>query len=186
MDATLVPIIQGLITVAGTLGGTWLGIHLSKGKEQRQWRCDRCLDAYAEVLTLSAQVLDGCQDPSGPTATRDPEKEKLLWAKNAELRLAYQKTALLAPTTVQERIADLVSFCQELVTSSTHPEHFDGVWVKMVTHHGHLVHRVMRAARLDLGSPPLSRQRWWTANASLGALPSTPVTREWGEGSSAH
>jgi hypothetical protein len=55
MDPALVPIIQGLITVAGTLGGTWLGIQLSKGKEERQWRRDRCLDAYAEVLTLSAQ-----------------------------------------------------------------------------------------------------------------------------------
>jgi hypothetical protein len=70
MDPTLVPIIQGVITVAGTLAGTWLGFQLSKGKEERQWRRDRCLDAYAEVLTLSAQVRDRCEDPSGAITRR--------------------------------------------------------------------------------------------------------------------
>jgi hypothetical protein len=88
MDATLAPIIQSLITVAGTLGGAWLGIQLSKRKEERQWRRDRCLDAYAEILTLSAQVVERCEEPTGPIK-RDPEKDKLLWAKNAELELAY-------------------------------------------------------------------------------------------------
>ena len=65
MDATLVPIFQGLITVAGALGGTWLGVRLSKGREERQWRPDRCLDAYAEVLTLSTQVLERCEGLAG-------------------------------------------------------------------------------------------------------------------------
>jgi hypothetical protein len=128
-------------------------------KEQRQWRRDRCLDAYAEVLTLSSQVLARCEDPSEPIK-RDPEKEKLLWAKNAELVLAYQKAVLLAPTAVQETIANLVKHCQTLVMSST-DEHFVGQWVQMVAYHGKLVHRVMRAARPDLGSPPLSRQDWY-------------------------
>jgi hypothetical protein len=161
MDATLAPIIQGL-TVAGALGRTWLGVRLSKGREERQWRRDRCLDAYAEVLTLSTQVLEKCEDPTRRTK-RDPEKEKLLWAKNAELQVAYQKAVLLAPTAVQEHIADLVGFCSVLAWSSADPEQFSGDWEKMVVHHGHLVNRVVRVARPDLGSPGISRQSWWRA-----------------------
>jgi hypothetical protein len=99
MDATLTSIIQGLITVAGTLGGTWFGIQLSKGKEERQWRRDPCLNAYAEVLTLSSQVLDRCEDPGDPMK-RDAKKKDLLWAKYAELKLASRKSALLAPSSV--------------------------------------------------------------------------------------
>ena len=161
MDTTLVPIIQGLITVAGTLGGTWLGVWLGKGREERQWRRNRCLDAYAEILTLSAQLLERCEDPTGRTKC-DPEKRELILAKNMELQLAYQKAVLLAPPSVQERIAELVGFCSEMARSSADPEHFVGVWVKMVVGHGHLVNRVMRVARPDLGSPPISREkRWW-------------------------
>jgi hypothetical protein len=160
MDATLVPIIQSLITVAGTLGGAWLGIQLSRRKEERQWRRDRCLDAYAEILTLSAQVVERCEEPTGPTK-RDPDEDKLLWAKNAELELAYKKTVLLAPTAVQEPIANLVSHCQRLVIWSTSPGPFEGQWVKQLVHYGKLRNRVVRAARPDLGSPPLKRQRWW-------------------------
>jgi hypothetical protein len=159
MDPTLVPIIQGLITVSGTLGGTWLGIQLSKGKEERQWRRDRCLDAYAEVLTLSAQVLEKCEDPRGRT-TRDTEKEKLLWAKQAELVLASRKSAFLAPSAAQERIDELVKWSQRLVVGSNYPERFDGAWPKWVVHHQHLANRVMRAARVDLSSPPRSRWDW--------------------------
>jgi hypothetical protein len=160
MDPTLVPIIQGLITVAGTLGGTWLGIQLSKGKEERQWRRDRCIDVYAEVLTLSSQVLDRCEDP-GDAIKRDTEKEDLLWAKYAELKLASRKSALLAPSAVQERIDELVKWSQRLVVGSNYPERFDGVWPKWVVHHQHLANRVMRAARVDLSSPPRSRWDWW-------------------------
>lgn len=101
MDPTLIPLIQSIIIVAGTLGGAWLGIQLSKRKEERQWRRDRCLDAYAEVLTLSFQILERCEDPTEPIK-RDPEKAKLLWAKNVELALAFKRTVLLAPTAVHE------------------------------------------------------------------------------------
>lgn len=163
MDATLVPIIQGLITVAGTLGGAWLGFWLSKAREERQWRRDRCLDAYAQVLTLSTQVLERCEDPIGRTKC-DPEERRLIFVKNVELNLAYEKAVLLAPITVQERIADLVGFCNTLAWSSAEPEHFNGVWEKMLVHHGHLVNRVMRVARPDLGSPSISPEKsWWRA-----------------------
>jgi hypothetical protein len=91
----------------------------------------------------------------------DDEKTKLLWTKNAELKLASQKSALLAPTAVQEKIDDLVKWSQEMVTSSTHPKNFSGVWVQMVVQHQHLTNRVARAASLDLGSPPALRQKWW-------------------------
>lgn len=202
---TLVPIIQGLIAVTGTLGGTWLGIQLGKRKEERHWRRDRCLDAYAEILTLASQLRDQCEDPTGRIAC-DPEKAKLLWAKNAELALASKKSALLAPIAVQERIIRLVEFSQQMAVASTRPEnHADVVWVKWIVHHQALVNRLMRSARLDLGSPPSPngalvpfrwhssppapqtpplRQNWWRGwgnrNASQGPLPSPPVARRWG------
>jgi hypothetical protein len=157
------PIISGLISVAGTLGGTWLGFQLSNGKEERRWRRDRCLAAYVEVLTLAAQLRDQCEDPTGRIAG-DPEKAKLLWAKNAELALASKKSALLAPSAVQERIIDLYKCSHQMVFASTRPENFVattpvGVWEKWYVHHQHLANRVMRAARLDLGGPPPPRDR---------------------------
>lgn len=186
METTFVPVIQGLITVAGTLGGTWLGTQLSKGREERQWRRDRCLTAYAEVLTLAHQVCDSCEDPSG-SVVRDPEKQKLLWAKYAELALASQKSALIAPSAVQERIVELVKMSQQMVTASAFPaNHRDIVWVKWVVHHAHLGKRVMRAARRDLGSAPPSQQYWWrrrryhqTSRASQYPVRSLPETRGW-------
>jgi hypothetical protein len=85
----------------------------------------------------------------------DPEKEKLLSSKTVELELAYQKSVLLAPSAVQEPLANLVSFCQEMVTSYTDPEQ----WLKMVADHSKLVNRVMRAAQVVEGSArPLGRQ----------------------------
>jgi hypothetical protein len=96
----------------------------------------------------------------------DPEKEKLLWAKNVELALASEKVALLTPSAVRETIADLVGWSQKLVSSSTKPEQFVGQWPSMVAHHFKLVHHVTRAARLDLGSPPLPRKDYWRARES--------------------
>jgi hypothetical protein len=168
MDATLVPIIQGLIAVTATLGGTWLGFQLSKGKEEQRWRRDRCLNAYAEILTLSAQVLERCEDLADPEygprepAKRDPEKRKRLWAKNVELALAHQKTVLLAPIAVRKPIDNLVSHCTQMVMSSTSPKPFAGQWSQMVAHHFKLIHRVERAIRPDLDSyPPLARPVGW-------------------------
>lgn len=109
MGSNSIPIIAVLISVAGTLGVTWLGFQLSKGKEERQWRRDRCLSAYAEVLTLASQLREQCEDPTGRTAS-DPQKAKLLWSKNMELALASKKSAMLAPAAVQERIIELVKW----------------------------------------------------------------------------
>jgi uncharacterized membrane protein len=161
MDATLVPIIQGVITVAGTLGGAWLGVQLSKGKEDRQWRRDRCLDTYAEVLTLSSQLIHLLEDPTGKT-TCDPDKAKLIWAKVGELHLASKRAALLAPSEVEKRIDALVQWDHRLADGSARPQYFNGVWVKMVTHHSKLAEDVTAAGRMHLTS--VARQKkWWNA-----------------------
>jgi hypothetical protein len=184
MDPALVPIIQGLITVGGTLGGTWLGFQLSKGKEERQWRRNRCLDIYAEVLTLADQVLHQCEDPSSPRK-HDPEKEKLLWAKQAELMVAARKSELLSSIAVQDSIIELAKWCRQLADASTRQEDFVGVWVKMVVHHDRLADRVMEAARLDLGGPSRPYLNWWWGRDPRSPLkptsrgPSRPYLNWW-------
>jgi hypothetical protein len=50
MADAAVSVIQSLISVAGALTGAWLGTHLSRGKAEREWYRDRCLQAYADIL----------------------------------------------------------------------------------------------------------------------------------------
>src|SRR5690348_11318995 len=52
----VVSIILALLAIGGTLGGTWLGSHLSKSNEEWQWRRQHCLDAYTEVLAACDTV----------------------------------------------------------------------------------------------------------------------------------
>jgi hypothetical protein len=54
--ASIIPIIASIIAVGGVLMGTWFGARLMRGKEERQWRRDRCLEIYTDFI-LACEIV---------------------------------------------------------------------------------------------------------------------------------
>jgi hypothetical protein len=89
-------IIQTVLVVTGTLAGIWLGSRLTRAKDDRQWRRDRCLEAYADVLR-GCPILISEADRLYLALADDPAAQaQLLHAKSLELNHAILKAILLS------------------------------------------------------------------------------------------
>jgi hypothetical protein len=49
--------LHDILLIAGPLAGIWLSNWLTRAREVRQWRRDRCLEAYADVLRTNEAVV---------------------------------------------------------------------------------------------------------------------------------
>ena len=50
--------VRDILLVAGPLAAIWLSNWLIRAREVRQWRRDRCLEAYADVLRTNEAVVN--------------------------------------------------------------------------------------------------------------------------------
>ena len=107
----IAPIIQTLISVAAALFGIWLGTRLSRRKDQQQWRRDRCLETYTDVLRACSIMLDqGMMDwikrtQVGGELLGMPDianQFDLVTQRSRNLYHAVDRVSLLAPTEVYE------------------------------------------------------------------------------------
>ena len=124
--AVIAPIIQTLISVVAALFGIWLGTRLSRRKDQQQWRRDRCLEAYSDVLRacsimMDQGMIDWIRNEQGVrrTVATDIENHMGLVAKNSRsMYSALDRVNLLAPTEVHKYAEQLVDHCVQFTRAS--------------------------------------------------------------------
>jgi hypothetical protein len=108
-------LIQNIISVLGTLGGIWLGSRLSRSKEDRQWRRDRCLEAYTDVLLGCEIVTTEATKLYLELCDRTTQLE-LLSEKTLELHRATDRIRLLAPEMIPTLYA-LIVHCESKIAT---------------------------------------------------------------------
>src|SRR5271167_3153297 len=93
--------VSDILLVAGPLAGIWLSSWLTRAREVRQWRRDRCLEAYADVLRTNEAVVNKATtlylEESDIVAKRQDLIEQI-----AEFHRATQRASLLAPIEMNE------------------------------------------------------------------------------------
>src|ERR1700737_4426158 len=96
--ASIIPIIQSIITVGGVLMGTWLGSRLMRGKEERQWRRDRCLEIYTNFI-LACEIVANQADQvvvqRKHETNQDTSDVELLYEKIKDMSRAADRALLL-------------------------------------------------------------------------------------------
>jgi hypothetical protein len=97
---SVVPIIQSLLGLLGTLAGTGWGAYLSRGKEERQWQRDQWLEIYADIVRVPSLLL-----VEGSRIYGNPDRDNIDANKLAELTTSSAVTCngsrgtdVIAPT----------------------------------------------------------------------------------------
>jgi hypothetical protein len=116
MAPIIAPIIQTIISVAAALFGIWLGTRLSRSKDERQWRRDRCLEAYTDILRTCSIMLDqGMTDylkkAEGLEHNFDWAHISLVTQNASNLYRALDKITLLSSIEICTSAKDLVDEC---------------------------------------------------------------------------
>jgi hypothetical protein len=104
-----------ILLVLGPLAGIWLGNWLSRAKEERQWRRDRCLEAYADVMRGCETVVTKATELY--LEKFDPEvKRQALMEQITEFHRAQQRAALLVPAGIEKALLALVQHTENKIT----------------------------------------------------------------------
>jgi len=140
-------------TLVSTLVGVWFTQWLTRDREKRQWRRDRCLEAYADVL-------QGCHDVINAASQLYLEesdefgKRQIVIEKLAELHRAENRTMLLAPPKFEQPLLALVQHIEKkiAVQAGKSPRLPIDEWTKLTTTDaGVVVGQFAAIARRDLG-----------------------------------
>jgi hypothetical protein len=109
-------IIQTIMLVCGPLFGTWLGNYLARAKEERQWRRDRSLEAYTDVIRASDIVINEAHRLYLEIVDDHTTQLQTLSEKTSEFHHAANKAALLAPIKITASIHALVAHIDDVAT----------------------------------------------------------------------
>ena len=104
--------------VCGPLFGIWLGNFLARSREERQWRRDRSLDAYADVMRISDAVVTEAHRLYIELAEDRTTQLETLSEKTSELHHVAYRAALLAPIEIAPTIHALVAHIDQVATSA--------------------------------------------------------------------
>lgn len=153
-------IIQTICLVIGPLGGIFLGSWLTRAKDERQWRRDRCLEAYVDVLRACNIVIIESgklwlyHDLAEPEVQRIIVHEKLM-----DLDNAAHRSALLCPESMRISCKEVSEcFGRIVMTAGATPKAPRTEWTK-TTAAADVATQFMTAARNDLYTPSLAH-RW--------------------------
>jgi hypothetical protein len=158
-------IIQTVFLVAGPLAGIWLGSRLTRAKDDRQWRRDRCLEAYADVLRGCPILISEAHRLYLALANDNPEAQtQLLHAKSIELNHAIIKAILLSSDEMNITCKAL-SDCLGRIASRANasPKWPEDEWNRLATiEAAAIVGQFTAEAQNDLrGGDPLSAAERW-------------------------
>jgi hypothetical protein len=95
--------------VCGPLFGAWLGNYLARAKEERQWRRDRSLEAYTDVMRASDIVITEAHRLYLEIVDDRTTQLQTLSEKTSELHHVAHRAALLAPMEIAASIHALVA-----------------------------------------------------------------------------
>ncbi|HEV2033390.1 MAG TPA: hypothetical protein VGU71_04205 [Candidatus Dormibacteraeota bacterium] len=152
MDA-VTAIVVALLTVGGSLLGVLAGWRLGMSERLRQWRRDKQIDAYSELLSASADVA-GAASHELQAETNEEHAEAGRETGTAMLRYhdALHRTNIVAAPSVQLVIAELAKSMSAGIHELHNRENRDD---EVISEHlvaaANLRKRVSEAARTDLG-----------------------------------
>jgi hypothetical protein len=159
--------------VCGPLCGIWLGNFLARAKEERQWRRDRSLEAYADVMRISDSVVTEAHRVYLELAEDRTKQLETLSEKTAELHHAAHRAALLSPIEIAATIHALVAHIDQVATGAgSSPKLPSEEWKKLTT-----VERAVIATKLsneawhDLRGPSSKIGKWWRKSFADGDFP---------------
>jgi hypothetical protein len=148
--------VRDILLVAGPLAGIWLSSWLTRAREVRQWRRDRCLEAYADVLRTNEAVVDKATtlylEESDIVAKRQDLIEQI-----TEFHRATQRALLLAPIEMEETFRALINYTEKdiAVKAGACPRSSLDEWKKVVTTEiGAASGKFFAMARRDLAVHP--------------------------------
>jgi hypothetical protein len=99
--------------------GVWLGSWLTRNNEARNWRRDRCLEAYADVLRVCDEIANQAlvlyaTDNGTP---EHHERNSLLVNKTAEMYRLSDRATLIGSEEIQEHLRELCLYCGNKVAA---------------------------------------------------------------------
>ena len=152
--------------VCGPLLGIWLGSRLTRAKEERQWRRDRCLEAYADVIRACDIVTIEAHRLYLKLTDDTTTQLQVLSEKTSEFHHATQRAALLAPGEMAATLHALVAHIDKeiAVRAGASPKLSLDEWKKITTVDlAVIVAQFTGEARNDLGVPSPLRifDQWW-------------------------
>jgi len=152
------PILLALIAVVGSLGGVWLGRYLERDNEALNWRRDRCLEAYTDVLRacdlLYFEVHNLYHERSAKEAVASE-------ARLAEMYRLGDRAILLGSDDFRKSIEALMNYYSSARTRVLKsPKASADEWNQIEGYGASLYAKVLVEAQKDLGNPARSRRNW--------------------------
>jgi hypothetical protein len=159
-------ILTTVLTLLGSLAGVWLGTRLARDNEARNWRRDRCLEAYTDVLRACDEVrflAEAVRVIDLDDAAR-PAQSNLVLEKVAEMYRAADRAALLGPNEIQKHLGALVLYCGKQIGARgvASPGVSEDEWRNVIHNFATLFSHFRNDARSDLGvhSPLHTLEEW--------------------------
>jgi hypothetical protein len=151
MHDLLLVVVPAIITLIGTLAGVCVTHWLTRDRDRRQWRRDRCLEAYADLLQGCHDVVNAANElyveESDEFGKRQVVIEKLERLHNAQNRVM-----LLIPGEFEQPLLALVKHLDKIaLQAGKSPRPSLEEWTKLVTTDaGRVVGEIAALARRDL------------------------------------
>jgi len=155
--------LQTIMLVCGPLFGIWLGNSLARSREERQWRRDRSLDAYADVMRISDSVVTEAHCLYIELAENRTAQLEKLSEKSSELHHAAYRAALLAPIEIAATIHAFVAHIDQVATrAGSSPKLSLEEWKKLTTaERAVIATKLSNEAWRDLRGHSSKIGEWW-------------------------
>lgn len=161
---TMASIIQTVLLVAGPLIGIWIGSRLTSAKDVRQWRRDRCLEAYADVMR-GCQLVNKEANRLYLVLSGDHEVQaQLLQEARLGLDNAIVRAVLLSSDALNLTCKELSDCFDRFATGADASSKLSrDEWTKLITEAAATAGKFMHEAQDDLrvDDPSLSVSDWW-------------------------
>jgi hypothetical protein len=164
-EATTITVVMGLIAVAGSLGGVWLGRHLERSNEAVKWRRERRLEAYTDLLRTCDVILFEATKAhlmAEPTPKAMAQNELVL--KNvAEMHRLKDKVSLIGSAEIEGPVSELTMYYHQNMAERAVklPKPSEDEWDKITAEAAGLYRKVVTLARTDIGVMEPPRTTWW-------------------------
>jgi hypothetical protein len=165
MEAAIIGLVGVLIGAAISTGASfWLAIR-KEAIETKNWRRERCLEVYTDILRACAIVMDEADEiyHMEPSVERVAEG-KLLFEKVAEMYRLSDRVTLLGPREIHASVNGLTHYYGTDIAARAHkaPKPSDDEWREIRLGAAPLYMKFMMQARNDLGihEPLHSLQEW--------------------------
>jgi len=171
MNQLLLVLITALVTSVVSISGIWFGSRLTRVAEDRKWRRDRVVEAYAEFLSAVDVAIAVAGNAYGARYGSDEHAEqcRLVLEKVAEMHRLSGRIILLSSDAVEAPFSSLSGFIttnlliMAIKCPKASPEERKATNTKLAS----LLAAFMVVARDDIGIHPavggaeITKKPWW-------------------------